>query len=353
MSVIQTFLPSWLKPVSTINVSGDFGVTSAKYASGKEIFRTYYSHRLSIYSLKFYLDDSDDDFQRSMNFLRWACGGLNPFWFTDPHPQYDLRRLIGAGDGSKTTFVVPITTTDTITILVDGIPVTATIHTGGPNLLDNATSIATSGPYFSVVTKGGGSGSLASAPAVHSISQFDQHGSIKINCAAASYGVRNSSIVSASPGDKFTTLVSALSSASPLMTVTNTLNYYDAVHGTLLTKDASDDLDVTGKIFTLASTETAPASTVGVEVMCMVGDVGSVWFIGCAINRGDLSDWWRGDVSLPVAELASAPASGSIVEAHAASGIVSIRGKADSVSREVDAAGGKSYTLKMRELPNA
>lgn len=355
MSSIEIYWPSYLKPIKIINKTGTWGISKAKYNTGVEIVRSYQDKELATLAFSVYLDPQlTENYNKSLRFLHYICGSLNPFWFHFPHPTQQLDVIVGVGDGVKTTFVAPMVV-DSPGVLyptVSGIPPASyTVHDDGPNVLTALESEAEESLFTTT-----GVGTKSSDPAVSVSFPFSIGDAMKMNTAAATFlALSPIGVIPAVPGDLFTAVLIASADSASLHTARVRLAYYDAglgITGTFVTNIA---LDETGRRFIITVSGVAPALTVWAGWRGGVDATGSgdEFIHGAGISHGDLDQLWHGADALPVIEFGTAPADGAIIRARAPSASPVLYMRADSVGANLNAIGAREVKVKIREIIHA
>lgn len=351
---IEIMWPSYLKPIKILGKTGDWGILKAKYNTGKEIRRSFQETELASLNFSVYLDPNlSDEYAESLKFLQYICGGLNPFWFNFQHLSTQLEVIVGVGDGSRTTWVVPMVpdTPASVYPSLDKVPTSLyTLHSGGPNLFTGNESEVL---YTEFGTTG--TGTKSDDPAASSSFPFGLNNAMQLNSVTTNYLAQSvDGGIPAVNGDTFTSLICGSADAVLSHKMVSVVRFLDAAFGSLTAQTATPvDMDVSGKRFLVSTTFTAAnALTAWIGWRGGQNAIGSgdAHYHCAAVTNGDLKQIWHGADNLPVIEFDSAPASGVTIRARSPLAAPVLYMVADSVSGSLNAIGAREVKVKIREI---
>jgi hypothetical protein len=245
-------------------------------------------------------------------------GGADEGYIVEPLSETH-RELIcgGLGDGTKTTFPIPVKTPTSVTVFVDGVPQESsayTVHSVANGLSADEFAAPNDADDF---TFANGTDSVVTGLSVTGLS------CLKIVPTGTGTDTNGrptpASGLSASPGDVMTAVVAVLETMSSARSFEPTIRWYDSGGSSLSASSATASAASAGAWTIYSHSATAPASTArAAPEIRETNDDADPWYVGAfAICPGDYDRWHLPSQAPGLIEFASAPASGARITATA------------------------------------
>jgi len=312
----QTIVPSggWEHGVARVAMRTDLG-------TGATITRTYQSRTRRSYRGKFPLLASGSAQLEALQILieRHLAGGLVPVWWLEPWlpAWYHPRVYCGVGNGSRTTFALPIVSPSplysTVPSIDDVRQTTGFSERSVSNLLTD------------VQAKGYGTGCIrvAGTEAVGQAGDISADGTycsqIMDGGVSADCGVTQT--LATMPAVKVGRVYTGVASGRyPTYTLRVDIQWYQADRSTLISTTIGTPVAMSGSRWTQATvTGTAPALAAYARVVAVRPAVSAAFiFIDClGLHPGDWVDWFLPSVAPGLIEFAAAPTTGQVITAAA------------------------------------
>lgn len=310
--------------IVTVQEGSEFGFTrpgmqQTAFISGRYLSRDWHGYDVREYSLDFTrLVSSTTALEQWSAFWHHIDGGNSEGYLVEPISATH-RELIcgGLGDGSKTTFPIPVKTPTSVTVFVDGVPQASTaytVHSVANGLSADEFAAPNDADDF---TFANGTDSVVAGLSVTGLS------CLKIVPTGTGTDTNGrptpTSGLSASPGDVMTAVVAVLETMSSARSFEPTIRWYDS-GGSSLSADSATASSASAGVWTIYShSATAPASTArAAPEIRETNDDADPWYVGAfAICPGDYDRWHLPSQAPGLVEFATAPASGARVTATA------------------------------------
>jgi len=337
----QIVWPLNIQPVNELGYNPQSGITRAAYLTGAEIRRTYQTKALESFTAKFFLSPLLDNYEDDMVWFKWLEKGTASFLFMDPHRSVWPNDVIGVGDGTRTTWVLPyVNWLGDPMIYSDGAYDDAvTVYSDGPNLLNFNQSV---GNFGSMEFR-----EYGTAVITKSIEQFIIRGCYNrgvtkiVNTLLVNAFVYSPlSIVPLEIGDTVVMLCDVMGKSS----VESCAVINASVGATGYLTDGEWSVQ-----------ETSFQATVATNVGGFGGGIANTSgtaYVGAMIAaRGDINVWYPGSLRMPVVVFDSAPAAGAVISSRVDRANKMLRMVCRSVSHAIKPDGNRFVTVKMQEVP--
>jgi len=344
--------PEHLKPVNELTLKPDSGISVAKYATGSELRRTYYDKPLAEFSAKFFLSPLLSTYNEDMAWFNALETGIDSFLFMDPHKR-SLRNVIGIGNGVRTTWVVPYSNLGPDVFIFRNGELQKAFSTAsdylitidGPNLLGYY-------PSFSDPS----SGELVADPNVSlndaieyrvADNNYNMFTS-KLNKAAVWGGLRCACSISIADGRYINHLFEAVVPDAN-QAVGGIKSNLTIDTGNTVSPRQTPSIGKWGN-YVYTHQVTGDSNLIISRVMTEAADTG-IYYVGAqALTRGDLLEWYPGNVLLPVIVFLTPPAAGDTISAMSSEANMMMKMKATGISHAISPDGNRFITVRLKEV---
>jgi len=292
------------------------GLQITPFDAGPHRSRDWLGYNLRTYELDPSLwQSSTTALEEWSTFWHHIDGGGGVGYIVEPVSETH-RDLVcgGLGDGSKTTFPIPVVSPSSVTVFVDGVPQESSAYTihSAANLLDDAAAIGADADEYTT-TDGTDS-------AVTGVS-FDGLSCIKVvPDGGAKPLIRTTDYGTVTATESYTAVAACIATASSAQDYRATITWYTGA-SVYISVLAGSDVSVTaGDWAVVSGTLTAPATAEHAHPGCQRNDtVGTdTYYADCfAVCPGDYDRWHLPSQSPGLVEFASAPAAGARITATA------------------------------------
>jgi len=319
---INLVWPLTVYPLAGYSDQGLVDLAVWQTAAGPAYVRALQERATPAIDATYLLEAGTQDTAEVMAIIEWVRRGRN-VWIADPVARVYEDLYLGAGDGVRTTFAVPVLAAgySGLTVYVDGDPA-APKHAVAANLLatDGEAKAEWSSGYL---TAARGTGST-DAERIY-LPGSAEAAQVTDPTAASSYVLSRPYY---SPGSGTPTLPYAAEGETFSMAAVLTPHATNAVQGQLVFEDSTGGYiggifpvvlaAAPGQWHILSGNGVVGTGAVGVLVGGEIGnaETGEVTVAALALAPGDLKEWWLPSRAPVAVELSIAPAAGAAVTAR-------------------------------------
>ncbi len=360
---IQRVWPRGLEPYTQLSIIDRQAALVTRTDGGVEVGISLQEWPLREFVIDtLFLDEADSSLRdRLTAFLHEIGIQARTFWITEPETR-QRAGLIGLGDGVRNAWALPVDgdAPADLLVMVDGEPVDVTVH-GKANLLsDDDTACALSGIGNTQPT-------ATSGETVDRITGLGVVGGTCFRCtfpggAVPGGGVNAgdvndmSTAVVVTPGATYTG-IGALAWGDSGNTIKAIIRWFDSGGNASSEKGASVATETTTagwKWYLGSVTDIAPSDAAYAIVSVDIGETSDTdrYADVLSLAPGSLPEWWAPSTAPPVVELATPPASGSLVTYRAtARHMARVRFDRPEFQRSLDEVGNSIVrSLRMHEV---
>jgi hypothetical protein len=294
------------------------GLQVTPFVSGRILTRDWHGYNIREYGIDPILfDASDTTLEEWETFWHQIDGGAEAGHVVEAISGTHRKLLCGGlGDGSKTTFPIPVVAPTSVTVFVNGVPQESsayTLHTAANMLDDNYANPTDAGDYSDT----NGSDEIVTGVSVSGLRclKFTPDG------VGSTEAIANNTGVSVSVGESYTALAACLETASSARNFRVGIRWYDSGPSYLSTSWGTNTASPTGT-WTMyssgANAAVASAAYARPVVQCYATGTTDICYHDCfAICPGDYTRWHLPSQAPGLIEFASAPAAGARITATA------------------------------------
>ena len=292
------------------------GLQITQFDSGPMRSRDWLGYNLRTYDLDPSLwQSSTTALEEWSAFWHHIGGGSEVGYIVEPTSETH-RDLIcgGLGDGSQTTFPIPVMAPASVTVFVDGAPQESSAYTVHPvsNLLDDAAAIGADADEYTT--------SNGTDSAVTGVS-FDGLSCIKVVPDGGAVPITyTSDFGTVTVGESYTAVSACLATAASAQNYRATISWYTAANAYLSIAAGSNVSVSAGAWMAISGTLTSPATAARARVGCQRNDATGTdsYYADCfAVCPGDYTRWHLPSQAPGLVEFAAAPAAGARITATA------------------------------------
>lgn len=348
----QLVWPLDIKPVNDLSSAMKTGITTASYRTGAEIRRTYQDAPLASFDAEFFVSPLLNNYEDEMAWFRFVEYGMRPLLFMNPHRESYPVRVIGTGDGVRTTWVAPfVGWNGDVVVYKNGtmqndpsIPGSAAkVYSDGPNLLSfgrsladwNAGDISVDTSCTAVSTRKYLSAGFQYNRGITQIDKIDTpFGGVHV---FVDIDLDN------------TERLNGIADIKGLVG-TNAKVYFSTSAGVVSGSLAAISEDEWTALY-VSDTATAVKNYSALRTTLETNDLATYYLGAFGITRGDLLTWYPGTVRMPTIVFATPPAKGEQISVHVSKANVMLRMVPRSVAHAIMPDGNRFITVKLEEVP--